>query len=183
MMTPLEDAEPYRMTVAEYMASDAPDNSELVEGIVYLVSPTNSPHRHAVTTLHRKLTLALGEKCMVQVEGAVAVTGWLGKNAPEVDIAILDMRYYERLPTAADAHACIEVSDTTYRDDRRVKIPMYVAAGIPAWIVNIAKRRVEEYAAPADLALANGRTFHDGEAFLVAGVAIDVTSILPPLSP
>jgi hypothetical protein len=44
-------------------------------------------------------------------------------------------------PTAADASASIEVSDSTYDDDRYPKIPLYVDAGVPAWIVNTKQRQ------------------------------------------
>jgi hypothetical protein len=103
-----------------------------------------------------------------------------GEERAEVDIAIVERRYYETGPTGAETRACIEVSDTTYRDDRRVKIPIYVAAGIPSWIVNIRERRVEAYATVEDLALPHGRVARDDETFAILGTTIAVFSILPP---
>jgi hypothetical protein len=84
------------------------------------------------------------------------------------------------MPTSDDAFAFIEVSDTTYGDDRRVKIPLYVNAGVPAWIVNISKRRVEHYADAADLALQHGRVFGTGETIEILGVPIAVAELFPP---
>ena len=44
----------------------------------------------------------------------------------------------------------IEVSDSTLRYDRTLKLPRYAAAGIPeVWIVNLPARQVEAYADPA----------------------------------
>jgi len=97
----------------------------------------------------------------VQARDAIAVPGWNGRDAPEVDVAVIAKRYYGPMPTSADAFALIEVSDMTYGDSRRVKIPLYVNAGVPAWIVNISKRRLEFYGDVGDLALEHGRAFGD----------------------
>ena len=44
----------------------------------------------------------------------------------------------------------VEVSDTTLRRDRRVKLALYARAGIPEfWIVNLEVREVEIYRSPS----------------------------------
>ena len=44
----------------------------------------------------------------------------------------------------------VEVSDTTLRRDRQVKLTLYANAGIPEfWIVNLEVREVEIYRSPA----------------------------------
>jgi hypothetical protein len=53
-------------------------------------------------------------------------------------------------------------------EDRNVKIPLYEAAGIPAWIVNIPDRKVESFGAQP-------REHRDGEVFELLGVAIPVS--------
>ncbi len=43
----------------------------------------------------------------------------------------------------------IEVSDTTQRYDRRVKLPRYAAAGIPeTWIFDLKAHTLERYSEP-----------------------------------
>lgn len=121
----------HEMTVEEYLHSNIAGRTELLGGVVYDVLPRNAPHRYAV----RKLGVALHSlngRCIVQVRDVVAVPDWKGKDTPEVDIAIITDKFYEPAPTSADAVALIEVSDTTYECDRRYKIPLYVAAGVPA---------------------------------------------------
>jgi hypothetical protein len=61
-----------------------------------------------------------------------------------------------------------------YVDDRNAKIPLYEAAGIPAWIVNISARQVESFGA-------DRRIYRDGETFEVLGVPIPVSELFEPL--
>jgi Uma2 family endonuclease len=45
----------------------------------------------------------------------------------------------------------IEVSDTTLRYDREVKLPLYARAGIPeAWIVDLAGEAIQRHTEPAE---------------------------------
>jgi hypothetical protein len=93
-----------------------------------------------------------------------------GPHAPEVDVAVVRNRRYETTTEAIDTLAAIEVADASYLDDRNVKIPLYIAAGIPAWIVNIPERRVESYGPER-------RDYREGESFEVLGVAIPVSDL------
>src|SRR5690349_6497388 len=59
--------------------------------------------------------------------------------------------YTRRRPTARDTTLAVEVSDTTLRSDRSIKISLYAEAGIPeAWIVNLEEDVIEVYSEPAD---------------------------------
>jgi hypothetical protein len=170
----------HAITVAEYMSSDMPENTELIDGVVYDVSPTFEPHTFAVRALNKRLVPALAAEYCVQTGNAIAVDGWHGTNAPEVDVAVIVDRAYDGLPTAADTIAFVEVSHTTYRDDRRVKIPMYVRTGVPTYLVNVPKRHVECYESEADLALAHGRVVAESEVVTIAGVAIPAAVLFIP---
>jgi hypothetical protein len=167
------------MTVEEYLDSNIEGRTELLGGIVYDVAARFEPHRYAVRKLTSVLAIGLqGRRYIVQPQDAVAVPHWKGKDAPEIDIAVLRDDFYRPIATSADAFAFIEVSDTTYESDRGYKIPLYVAAGVPSWIVNIPQRWVEFYGSPQDLALVNGHVFR--ETFDVLGVTIAVAGIFDP---
>jgi hypothetical protein len=165
---------PHVFTVAEYMALTIEARTELLAGVIYDVSPRNEPHRHAVRRLNSALARGLGEEYVVQIQDAVAVPDWQGKDAPEIDVAVLRNGIYRPVPTAADAAAFIEVSDSTYAADREYKIPLYVSAGVPSYIVNIAKRQVEVYASEEDLAAEHGRILSGPDTLEILGVAIPV---------
>jgi hypothetical protein len=171
---------PVRFSAEHCLRLDLEGRTELLGGVIYRVSPKNEPHSYAVKVLAKILIRALGDEYEVRIRDHVAVPDWRGKNAPEIDVAILKSGFYEPGPTAAEACAFIEVSHTTYggkMGDRNYKIPLYVRAGIPAWIVNIAKRQVECYAAPDDLALPHGRIATESETIDILGVSIPVASL------
>jgi hypothetical protein len=174
----IETQSPHAFTVAEFMSLETATRTELLAGIVYDVSPRHESHRYAVRELTRILIQGLPQaRYALQVQDAVAVPGWEGADAPEIDVAVLARKTYRPGPTSADAFAFVEVSHTTYRVDRGYKIPLYVKAGVPAWIVNIDLRQVEFYGSTADLNLKHGRIVAEGKSFEVLGVAIAVSDL------
>jgi hypothetical protein len=172
-MMRLEEAAPHLMTVAEYIGYEIDGRTELIGGVIYDVAPRKEPHAFAVRALNARLAVGLDGRYTVQVQDAVAVDGWTGRSAPEIDLAVLITRRYDPMPTAADAVAFIEVCDTTYRDDRGVKVPLYTSAGVPTWLVNIPARRVESYTAHGG----DARVFEIGDSIDIAGVTISVSDL------
>jgi Uma2 family endonuclease len=73
-------------------------------------------------------------------------------HAPEPDVSIVRGTaedYAERHPTAADALALIEISDSSLTFDRTTKCRVYASAGVPLyWVINVAAREIETYEAP-----------------------------------
>ncbi len=176
----IEDSTPHLFTVEEYLELDIPGRTELIEGVIYNVAAKNEPHIFAVNQFSRALIRGLADEFLVRVQDPIAVSGWTGKNDPEIDIAIVANRYYSKRATHADSFAFIEVSDTTYASDRKVKIPLYVAASVPTWHVNIPKRQVEFYQVGADPNGAPTRIFTETETFEMLGVSIPVTILFEP---
>jgi hypothetical protein len=168
---------PHLFTVEEYMSLDTDARTELLGGVVYDVAPRYEPHRYAVQVLLRALVRGLDDRYAVRAADAVAVEGWKGRDAPEIDVAVLANTFYRRGPTANDASAFIEVSDTTYATDRGYKIPLYVRAGVPSWIVNVSLRQVECYATTQDLDHPHGQVFPTSTTFEVLGVPIRVADL------
>lgn len=168
-------AKRHDFTVAEFMTFESDDRTELLQGTIYDVSPRNEPHRYAASRLVNALSRGLvATQYIVRAADAVAIAGWHGRDAPEVDVAVLPDAYYPEAPTAADVVALIEVSDASYVLDRDYKIPLYVSAGVPSWIVNVAARRVEFYGTSADLAAPSGVVFTERDSIVIAGVRIAV---------
>ena len=58
-MLPLTTSQPHRFSVEEYMASGVPGSTELVDGVIYEVSPRKPPHILAVRVLARYLNREL----------------------------------------------------------------------------------------------------------------------------
>jgi hypothetical protein len=175
------EATPHSFTVAEFMSLDTQRRTELLDGVVFDVSPRFEPHRFAVRRLTEVLVHAFfGTEFLVQVQDAIAVPGWDGRDAPETDVAVLRRKEFDPGPTSVDAVACIEVSDSTYGGtygDRRYKIPLYVNAGVPSWIVNVRLRQVEFYGSPQDLELKHGHVFREGDTLEVLGIPVVVAEL------
>jgi hypothetical protein len=165
---------PHLFTVAEYMKLDIPGRTELLGGAIYDVSPKNTPRGFAIRRLIKAFR-ALGDEYSLSVQDPIAVAGWTGKHAPEIDVAVIDEKPYLTTPTASDSHAFIEVSDTTYADDKATKIPLYVAAKVPTWHVNIPAQQVEFYAVGAEIA--SPQVFLAGETVEILGIPIPVASL------
>ncbi|MGH7199529.1 MAG: Uma2 family endonuclease, partial [Planctomycetaceae bacterium] len=77
----------------------------------------------------------------------------LQESEPEPDVAVVrgEIRDYARQhPTAADVAVLIEAADSSLREDRTVKGPIYAAAGVPVyWIINLIDETIEVYTEPA----------------------------------
>jgi hypothetical protein len=169
---------PHRFSVAEFSSISTVDRVELIDGVVYDVPPRNDAHRIAVNALIKAFK-KLDDGFVLQVQDPVRLAGWDGPHAPEIDIAVFRETGPGLLPAVGDAVAFIEVSDTTYRYDRDRKIPLYIAADVPAWIVNISNRWMESYRSPADLERPNGVVYGRGEVE-IAGVSIELSRLFVP---
>ena len=122
---------------------------ELIGG--ELVATTdNPPHMNCVFNAEGALDRLLPKaQWFVAREVSVHFPGW----TPIPDLGVhrgpRDPTYRDRLPTASDAALIVEVSDTTYLKDRKVKLLRYALAGIPyCWIINLERSRVEVYSQP-----------------------------------
>jgi len=171
--------QPRLLTAGEYSTLQIDARTELLGGFVYDMSPaTSDAHRYATNVLVALLNQALFPRYFAQADNSVAIPDWEGNDAPRPDVAVIVNRY--AAPTAADAVALIEVSDTSYGRDRGYKIPLYVRAGVPAYLVNIDRRQVEFYGSPADLELRHGVVYAYGSAFDVLDVRIAVADLFQP---
>jgi len=89
----------------------------------------------------------------------------IGQDLPEPDLTIIRGSLFGRreTPTASEALLIVEVSDSTYATDFRIKLPIYSTAGVPVyWIVDVNRRRVEVFQRPLGDAYANVDLFEEG---------------------
>ncbi len=126
----------HRMAEVGLFAPDA--RVELIDGEIIDMAPIGIDHNSAVTQLGDLFHDAVGHRGLVQVQGVVRLDR---RSEPQPDIAVLVRRddYYRHAhPAPADVLLLIEVSDSTLRYDREVKVPLYARHGIPeVWIVDL----------------------------------------------
>lgn len=127
----------------------ANDRVELLRGQIIPMSPKGSKHSNAVNRLAKAFTLGLDGMAEVHNQNPIHL---LDDSEPEPDLALLIpplSRYDHRLPVPEDILLVVEVADSSLRQDRYDKAPLYAEAGIPEyWIVNLADREVEVYQQP-----------------------------------
>jgi Uma2 family endonuclease len=140
----------YRMADVGVLAPEA--RVELIRGEVVDMAPIGSRHGGCVKILNNRLCAAVGERAVVAVQDPLRI----GKHSePQPDVMVLRLRsdnYRDAHPTPADVLLLIEVSDTTARYDREIKLPLYAEAGVPeVWIVDIDAQLLRCHRRPAGL--------------------------------
>lgn len=123
---------------------------ELIEGEVVEMNPIGSRHMRCVNELNWLLGRQIGDDGLrVSVQNPIKLNAGL---EPQPDLAVIRARDYgDSLPEPEDALLVIEVSDTTLRYDRNVKLPLYARAGIgEAWIVDLPNEAIERHNDPSE---------------------------------
>jgi Uma2 family endonuclease len=153
------------------------DRVELIRGEILNISPVGQGHEGAVNALTQALVLACQGRAIVSVQNPIRLDRW---SVPQPDFAVFRYRadfYLEGTrPTPADA-LLVEVTDSSLRYDRQVKLPLYAGAGIPEhWIVDLHQRVVDAYRRPEGGRYAEEATHRRGDqAALSAAPDIVVT--------
>lgn len=139
----------YRMAEVGVLAPDA--RVELIEGEIIDMPPIGPVHGSVVDTLNHRLVRAVRDRAIVRVRGAVRLSR---VTEPQPDIALLVPQadfYRAAHPAGANTYLVIEVSDSTLRYDRNVKVPLYARHGVPeVWIADLRERRMQFFHSPID---------------------------------
>jgi Uma2 family endonuclease len=118
------------------------DRIELIEGELVEMAPIGGEHATVVSTL----TVILARQCnstqRLHVQNPLRLDQ---ASEPQPDLVLArSIPGYRDVPNFKDALLVIEVSDSTYNYDRKIKAPLYARAGVPElWIVDCQNRRVE----------------------------------------
>jgi len=170
----------YRM--AETCILSANDRVELISGEIVEMSPIGSRHAACVKRLVHWLSAALGEQAVLSVQNPVRLDDF---SEPEPDVSVLRPRadfYAAAHPGPEDVLWLIEVSDSSLVFDRRVKLPLYAAHGIPeVWVVSLVEDLVEVFRNPSAKKYAQSRKLRRGARLTPAAfptVELDVDAVL-----
>lgn len=155
------------------------DRVELIRGEIVEIAAIGTKHAAGVRRIGEVLRSKLGSTVFIDSQNPVEVDE---HSEPEPDIAVLRRRgdfYLSAHPTPEDVFLLIEVSDSTIRYDRTVKIPLYAEDNIAeAWIVDVNAELVEVYRQPSATGYRSLQTFTRGQtiellAFPEVPIAID----------
>lgn len=141
--------------------------------------PKGSLHAEIVTRLSYALISAVGGRGVVRCQQALR----LGEQSqPEPDLAVVKPRNYcASHPAGSDTLLVVEASDSTFRYDRDIKLPLYASYGIPeVWIVDLRRRRVFFFRSPTGRGYEEASTGADsGEMGILAlpGVTVSLAGL------
>ena len=145
----------YRFTVAEYeqlvdtavFAEDA--RIELIDGEIVEMAPIGDGHVSGLNLLVDDMYAQVREVAIVSVQNPIRLPP---HGEPQPDIALIRRAAVRHgVPQIEDILLVVEIADSTIDTDRRVKLPMYAAAGIPeAWLVDMKARVIERHTDPLD---------------------------------
>jgi Uma2 family endonuclease len=140
-----EPVRPLRRTEYEQLADagafENEERVELLDGVIYNMSPVGAVHARVTARLTKRLILALRDDLDVITQGSFAATPL---SMPEPDIAVVAVE----LTRPRRASLIVEVSETSLARDR-YKAQIYATARVPEyWIVDLPRRSVEVYTEP-----------------------------------
>ncbi|NRB48822.1 MAG: Uma2 family endonuclease [Saprospiraceae bacterium] len=125
------------------------DKVELINGEIVKMSPIGPRHAGVINQLSYLLREMEGWNRVLAVQNPVRLSSY---SEPEPDISILKPRadfYKSGHPTPADVILLVEVADTTFEYDSKVKLPLYAKESIPEyWIIDLQSDRILIYTNP-----------------------------------
>jgi len=124
---------------------------ELVEGVIYDMTPQNSLHATGFRKVQQALGVAFPLASGFEIRGQLPLA--LSEDSePEPDVAVVLGSiddFLESHPTTA--LLVVEVADSSLLHDRKKKIPLYARSGIQeSWLLNLVRRVLEVYRDPRD---------------------------------
>ena len=185
------DPRPRLFTNAEYHAMGdagvlAPDERvQLVAGEIVVMSPMGSRHAAAVSWMNEAFYASgqLGGRAIVWVQCPLVIPDF---SEPEPDLALLrhrDDRYALAHPRPEDMLLLVEVADSTLAYDRRVKLPLYAAAGVPeSWLMNLREDVIEAHTDPSLDGYRTVQRYRAGDSIAPAAfpeLVITVSQLIP----
>lgn len=124
---------------------------ELLGGLIYKMT-IHPPHAFCTSYFTQNLTLAFVERASVTSQNPLRLSDDANDTElPQPDVMLMEDKFYFDHPRPENVYLVVEVSDTTLRKDKTLKLPLYARSEIPeVWIVNLIQRRIEVYTEPKD---------------------------------
>lgn len=126
------------------------EKAEIIDGELIDKSKVGNRHAFAVNILTKFFILNVSEDIFVRNQNPLRLSDF---REPMPDVVLSDLTKYngKRHPRPAETLLVVEVSDSTLKYDRDVKLALYAEAEISeVWIVNIPNNIVEVHQKPSN---------------------------------
>lgn len=137
----------YRMAETGILKPDA--RVELIEGEIVDMMPIEPFHAGSGSELNGLFAGLSRGRWIVWNQYPLRIDE---HSEPQPDLMLIRTpakKYKQSHPTPEDVILLVEISDTTLRKDREVKLPLYAKAGIEEmWILNVPEKQIEVYRDP-----------------------------------
>jgi Uma2 family endonuclease len=115
-------------------------NVELLDGLIYDMSPATPGHEDYIDELVNQFAQVFAGRARVRCQNALDIGDpyWL----PHPDVMLVkNRRYGKKRPTPDDVLLLIEIANTSFATDTKLKLQKYAKAGIKDyWVANMSKR-------------------------------------------
>jgi Uma2 family endonuclease len=152
----------YKMAGAGILRDD--DRTELIEGEIIEMSPMGSRHAAVVSRITDLLVPLFKGKALLRPQLPLRLNNF---NEPQPDIVLLKPRkdcYASEHPGPPDVFLVIEISDSSLKYDRDVKLPIYAGARVSeVWIADLVNGALHVYRNASGRRYATCLTFHAGD--------------------
>lgn len=166
-----------RITVEEYYRMDevglfAPDSrTELIEGEVIEMAPIGSLHASVINRLQSILFPAVGNLARLRVRSPVRFDNY-SELLPDLAVVLPRKDFYRAgHPGPEDTLLIVEVSQSTLRFDRDVKIPLYSRNRVAeVWIVDLQHEQMHFFRTPQERGYADAWVTDDPKVVALAAM-------------
>lgn len=148
---------------------------ELINGEIITMSPIGSKHSAKVEKLSSLLKEVLNNALSVRSQNPF-IAGNLSEPIPDIAVVTYREDYYENeLPHSTDIHLIVEVADTTFSYDIKVKLLLYAESGIPEyWVIDLNKKQVHVYWDVQGNTYQQSKVYRSGETIKAQGIELEV---------
>ena len=173
----------YKMAEAGVLSERV--HTELIDGEILEMSPMGVRNASAITRANRLFSESFKDKAEVRVQLPLPVSRF---SEPEPDLCLVspnEPSYATRHPGPEHVFLLLEISDSSLRYDRDVKLPMYAAAGVAeVWIEDLPNRTLHVYREPQGGGYKTALQFSGNESvspLAFPEIAFTVSALIGPL--
>lgn len=157
------------------------EKAEIIDGELIKKMPIGDRHASVVNKLSKVLIRNVADEVLVSIQNPLRLSEY---NEPEPDFVLADLTKYDgkRHPHPNETLIVVEVSDSTLKYDRDIKLSLYAEAEIQeVWIINLKKDIVEIHTKPSEGLYQIVKIFKMGDIVvseIISSLQIEVDSIL-----